>query len=80
MKRAPLLGGERREQLSLQIGGHAANPLQCPLAALGQVDRAGAAIVRVGATLGESLGDFCQRKGLEDLLAFADRSAAPAPA
>ena len=29
---------------------------------------------------GETLGDFCQRKGLEDLLAFADRSAAPAPA
>ena len=31
-------------------------------------------------TSGETLGDFCQRKGLEDLLAFADRSAAPAPA
>jgi sulfite reductase (ferredoxin) len=31
-------------------------------------------------TNGETLGDFCQRKGLEDLLAFADRSAAPAPA
>ncbi|MGI8977957.1 MAG: NADPH-dependent assimilatory sulfite reductase hemoprotein subunit [Pirellulaceae bacterium] len=31
-------------------------------------------------TNGETLGDFCQRKGVEDLLAFADRSAAPAPA
>jgi len=31
-------------------------------------------------TSGETLGDFCQRKGAEDLLAFADRSAAPASA
>lgn len=30
-------------------------------------------------TSGETLGDFCQRKGADDLLAFADRSAAPAP-
>ena len=28
----------------------------------------------------ETLGDFCQRKGVEDLLAFAAASAAPASA
>jgi hypothetical protein len=51
---ATLLGAERREELTLLLGGERADALQRLLALLGQEDRARAAVAGVGAAFGQA--------------------------